>query len=53
VDIIIEQGPLPEALRGGDYGEDPAFRDAVKTWLHERWQRKAVLLENATGGRAP
>ena len=48
VDVIIEQGPLPEALRGGDYGEDPAFRDAVKTWLDERWRRKSVLLENAT-----
>jgi len=53
VDVIIEQGPLPEALRGGDYGEDPAFREAVKTWLDERWQRKAVLLENATPDRAP
>ena len=53
VDVIIEQGPLPEALRGGDYGEDPAFREAVKTWLDERWQRKAVLLENVTEDRAP
>ena len=53
VDVIIEQGPLPEALRGGDYGEDPAFRDAVKAWLHECWRRKAVLLDYATQERAP
>ena len=46
-------GPLPEALRRGDYGEDPAFRDAVKAWLHERWRRKAILLDYAAQERAP
>jgi len=47
VEILIEHGALPESLRHGDYGEDPAFRSAVQSWLDSRWRRKDALLTGA------
>lgn len=40
--VYIKLRPLevPAHLRGGDYQNDPAFREAFKAWLEEIWAEK-------------
>jgi hypothetical protein len=29
---------------GGDYGQDPAFRQAFSQWIHQLWQEKDLQI---------
>jgi 1-acyl-sn-glycerol-3-phosphate acyltransferase len=47
--ILITTRPIPQQLRGGDYGSDKAFRSEVQRWVNEVWTDKDEVLERAKG----
>lgn len=40
VHVKIRERPIPADLLGGDYQNDPAFRERVQSWLNEVWTEK-------------
>lgn len=40
VAIRIRQLPVPDHLRHGDYGGDPAYREQFKAWMQQLWADK-------------
>ncbi len=40
VTVRVRSIPIPPALLQGDYGSDPAFREAFSTWVQQLWQDK-------------
>jgi 1-acyl-sn-glycerol-3-phosphate acyltransferase len=58
--VDIRRTPLAEALRGGDYIRDEAFRETIQLWITELWEAKdghvdALIAGDAAtaGGRDP
>lgn len=53
--VYIKLQPLevPEYLRGGDYQNDPEFRDAFKGWLNEIWTEKDEEVASRQNPGAP
>jgi 1-acyl-sn-glycerol-3-phosphate acyltransferase len=43
--VHVEQRPIPAELLGGDYTDDPAFRDQFQAWVQVLWQEKDALIE--------
>lgn len=43
--VHVEQRSIPDYLLGGDYQNDAAYRDMLKSWLHGLWEEKDELLE--------
>jgi 1-acyl-sn-glycerol-3-phosphate acyltransferase len=50
VRINIRERPIPAELLGGDYQNDPAFRERVQSWLNELWLEKDRLIAQQRGG---
>jgi 1-acyl-sn-glycerol-3-phosphate acyltransferase len=44
VRVNIRERPIPAELLGGDYQNDPAFRERMQTWLNELWLEKDRLI---------
>lgn len=44
VRVHIRERPIPAALLGGDYQNDPAFRERMQSWLNEVWSEKDRLI---------
>ncbi len=44
VRVNIRERPIPADLLGGDYQNDPAFRERVQAWLNELWLDKDHLI---------
>jgi 1-acyl-sn-glycerol-3-phosphate acyltransferase len=44
VRVNIRERPIPAELLGGDYQNDPAFRERVQTWLNGLWLEKDELI---------
>ena len=44
VRVNIRERPIPAELLGGDYQNDPAFRERVQGWLNELWLEKDRLI---------
>lgn len=44
VRVNIRERPIPAELLGGDYQNDPAFRERVQAWLNELWLEKDRLI---------
>ena len=38
--VRVRSIPIPPALLQGDYGSDPAFREAFSAWVQQLWQDK-------------
>ncbi len=38
--VRVRSLPIPHALRSGDYGNDPALREAFSAWAQQIWQEK-------------
>jgi 1-acyl-sn-glycerol-3-phosphate acyltransferase len=49
--IHIDVLPLPRDLLGGDYQNDPAFRERFQAWLNTLWARKDARLERMISRR--
>lgn len=44
VRVHIRELPIPADLLGGDYQNDPAFRERLQHWLNEVWSQKDRLI---------
>lgn len=42
--VNIRERPIPAELLGGDYQNDPVFRERVQGWLNELWLEKDRLI---------
>lgn len=40
VRLQVRERPIPHALLGGDYQNDPAFRARFQQWMNDLWQEK-------------
>ncbi len=43
--VRVRSIPIPPELLAGDYGNDPAFREAFSTWVQQLWQDKDAQIE--------
>lgn len=48
VTVDVRLRDIPEALRGGDYENDRAFRVRFQTWMNGLWQDKQTVLDRLT-----
>ena len=46
VRVHIRELPIPDELLGGDYQNDPAFRERAQGWLNEVWVEKDRKIAN-------
>jgi hypothetical protein len=44
ITVRVERIPIPQELLGGDYEDDPVFRERFQTWVRELWERKDTAL---------
>lgn len=44
VRVNIRERPIPAELLGGDYKNDPAFRERMQAWLNDLWLEKDRLI---------
>jgi 1-acyl-sn-glycerol-3-phosphate acyltransferase len=44
VRVNIRERPIPAELLGGDYQNDPAFRERIQNWLNDVWLEKDRLI---------
>lgn len=44
VRVNIRERPIPPELLGGDYQNDPAFRERMQAWLNDLWLEKDRLI---------
>lgn len=44
VRVNIRERPIPAELLGGDYQNDPVFRERVQGWLNDLWRDKDQLI---------
>jgi hypothetical protein len=45
ITVRVERIPIPQELLGGDYEDDPVFRERFQTWVRELWERKDTALD--------
>ncbi len=45
--VIVQERPIPQALLGGDYQEDRAFRARFQQWMNALWQEKDAQIETS------
>lgn len=50
VRVNIRERAIPAELLGGDYQNDPAFRERVQAWLNDLWLEKDRLIANLRAG---
>lgn len=53
VRVHVRRLRIPEALRRGDYRNDPDFRRAIQDWINRIWSEKDATLEALMGERGP
>ena len=46
--VLVEEKPIPEELRHGDYENDEAFRQSFQQWVQQLWQAKDQSLTELT-----
>ncbi len=39
IKVIINHVPIPEKFKTGDYANDPIFREEIKIWLNNIWEK--------------
>ncbi len=49
VHVTVRERPIPAALAGGDYQEDPAYRVQFQRWLNGIWQDKDAEIARLLG----
>lgn len=42
--VVIRELPIPPDLIGGDYENDPAYRERCQQWLAQLWAEKDELI---------
>ena len=51
--VRVRPLPVPQQLVQGDYGGDPAVRDAYQKWVHQMWLDKDAQIESLIHLPAP
>lgn len=54
--VQVRERPIPAGLAGGDYENDPAFRERIQDWVNAVWEEKDAAIEAvlaAEGGGRP
>ncbi len=47
--VRVQERPIPDEFRHGDYEADPGYRERFQAWLHQIWQEKDAQLEKMAG----
>lgn len=50
VRVIVRELPIPKDLLGGDYENDPAYRERFQRWLTDLWTEKDALMQRLQPG---
>ncbi len=50
--VTIRERPIPEALTGGDYQEDRAFRARFQQWMNGLWEEKDAGIARTLASQA-
>ncbi|MBL37140.1 MAG: acyltransferase [Xanthomonadales bacterium] len=45
VRVHVRRIPIPDALVGGNYQDDPEFRAGFRAWINDLWRSKDALIE--------
>lgn len=48
--VHVQTRRIPESLRHGDYQNDPAYRDEMRTWINEIWSEKDHRIDSMLTG---
>lgn len=48
--VRVRERPVPADLLGGDYENDPAFRERFQEWVRRVWEEKDGEIERLLGG---
>ncbi|MCA6063942.1 acyltransferase [Thalassolituus marinus] len=43
--VLVEELPIPQDLRNGDYENDADYRSRFQQWVHELWEKKDAQLD--------
>jgi 1-acyl-sn-glycerol-3-phosphate acyltransferase len=46
IKVIVKHLEIPEEMIGGDYSNDPEFRQRFQSWVSELWHAKDQLIED-------
>ena len=49
--VRVRALPIPMALLGGDYRNDPEFRAAIQNWISQLWTEKDALIGELRGNQ--
>ena len=47
--VAVRQRTIPDAVIGGDYRNDPAYRERFQAWMNTLWEDKDAQLERMHG----
>jgi hypothetical protein len=51
--VRVRSLPIPAALLQGDYGHDPAFREAFSAWVQQLWRDKDAQIADLLAAPPP
>lgn len=51
VRVFVRELPIPHDLLGGDYENDPAYRERFQHWVSGLWSEKDAMIERLLAGR--
>jgi 1-acyl-sn-glycerol-3-phosphate acyltransferase len=49
--IFVRELPIPHDLLGGDYENDPVYRERFQRWVTELWTEKDAMIERMLAGK--
>jgi 1-acyl-sn-glycerol-3-phosphate acyltransferase len=47
VSVLVRELPIPADLSGGDYQNDPAYRERFQRWISALWEEKDARIEQS------
>lgn len=53
VRVHVRRIPIPDALVGGDYQDDPEVRTRFRAWINDLWRSKDALIDDLEAHRPP
>ncbi len=51
VRVFVRELPIPHDLLGGDYENDPAYRERFQQWVTGLWREKDAMIERLLAGQ--
>ena len=44
--VRVQRRPVPAAVTGKNYQEDPAYQKQIQTWVNHMWDEKDRLIQH-------